>query len=468
MKRIAALALALVVGAGCATYSDHTRAARESLARGDFAQGEARLNEMLGVESSRELPAKWGSQTALAVLERATVLQAMRDYGTSARDFSAAEKELELLDLANDDVGSIGQYLFSEDATKYKAPPTEKLLVNAFNMINYLARGDLQGAAVEARRFTVMRKYLQDYFPDSTHAAFGSYLAGFVFEQRGEYEVALRYYDEVLQDTDASTLHDSIRRLARKGAYRTSRLDSVIGEGGAPGDDPDHGEILVVLKTGRVPVKEAVRIPIGAALGLAANYVSGDTKVLEYGMFKVVSYPELVPTRNVYDGGTLRVAGSPMPLDFVTDVEAEILREYEQVKPKIIGAALTRMITRAVAAEGARAAGRQQSGALGFLAAALVEGTMVALDKPDTRSWSTLPSAVHLARVRVPAGSHEVSVDLRGAGGGRLTRTVEVPPGGVAGGGVTPRRGSGRVHPRRPPARAPPGGFAVADFTTLR
>src|SRR5690554_1997396 len=124
---IAALALTLMVGAGCATYSDHTRAARESLARGDLASGEAQLNEMLGVESSRELPVEWDGQTALAVLERATVLQAMRDYATSARDFSAAEKHLELLDIANDDVGSIGKYLFSDDATKYKAPPTEKL-----------------------------------------------------------------------------------------------------------------------------------------------------------------------------------------------------------------------------------------------------------------------------------------------------------------------------------------------------
>ena len=147
-----------------------------------------------------------------------------------------------------------------------------------------------------------------------------------------------------------------------------------------------------------------------------------------------------MPTRDVFTGGAARVGGAPAALDRVTDVEAEIGREYEAGKPKIIGAALTRMITRAVAAEGARAAGRQQSGGLGFLAAALVEGTMVVLDKPDTRSWSTLPAQVHLTRVRVPAGTHEVSVDLHGGGGAKLRRTVEVPA----------------------------GGFAVVDFTTLR
>lgn len=440
--RIASLlALVLATAAGCATYSDYTRAARERLSRGDFAGGEAELNRMLGVESSRELPTEWGSETALAILERATVLQAMRDYATSARDFQVADKELELLDLANDDAGTLGKYLFSDDATRYRASPTEKLLLNALNMVNYLARGDLQGAAVEARRFTVMRKYLQDYFPGTSHGAFGAYLAGFVFEKRGEWDVALRYYDEVLAEAQAPSLAEPIRRVAAQGAYRTGRIEQILAAGTAAPLGPDEGEILVVVKTGRVPAREPARLPIGAALGLAANHVSGDTTILEHGMFKVVSYPELVPRAQHFDGATLQIGASPVSLDPVTDVEAEVVREYEAARPKIVGAALTRMIARALAAEGARAAGKQHSRGLGFLAAALVEGAMVAADKPDTRSWSTLPARVHLARVRVPAGRHQVTVDLHGRGGPlRLTHEVEVPA----------------------------GGFAVADFTTLR
>lgn len=440
MRNLWLLVLALVVGAGCATYSDTTRAARESLARGNLEGGEKKLNDLLKVDSSRELPAEWDGETALTLLERATVLQALRDYSTSARDFSVVDKELELLDIANDDVGSIGKYLYSDDSTKYKAAPTEKMLLNAFNMVNYLARGDLQGASVEARRFTVIRKYLNDNFPEETHGAFGSYLAGFTFEMRGDYDVALRYYDEVLQQVEAPSLHETIRRLAPRSHYRTPRITAILDKGGAVEASKGGGEILVVLKTGSVPVKEAVRIPIGAALGLASNYVSGDTKVLEYGLFKVVSYPELKKVPQTFRGGSLHVSGSRLSFDPITDIEKEILHEYEVVKPKIVGAAITRMITRAVAAEGARYAGRQKSGGLGFLAAALVEGTMVALDKPDTRSWSTLPSQVWITRIPVEAGSHQVEVDLRGPGGARLSRTVEVPE----------------------------GGFAVVDFTTLR
>ena len=123
------------------------------------------------------------------------------------------------------------------------------------------------------------------------------------------------------------------------------------------------------------------------------------------------------------------------------------MAEYEEIKPKIIGAALSRMIVRAVAAEGARAGGNAASkdsgaaGLVGFLAAAAIEGTMVALDKPDTRSWSTLPEKVHIGRAVVPAGAHSVEVTVFGPGG-KERHTVEV--------------------------EVQEGGFAVVDVTTLR
>ncbi|HWV37415.1 MAG TPA: hypothetical protein VN033_02945 [Vulgatibacter sp.] len=443
MKRrlAAALAIAALLGAGCATYTDRNREARLALQRGDLAESLAKFNALLGVESSRDLPERWGSETALTVLERATVLQAKGEYGVSARDYTASEKELELLDLANDTVGSIGQYVYSDDATRYKTTPTEKLLLNAFNMVNYLAMGDLSGARVEARRFEVMRRYLRDWSPEESHGAFGAYLAGFVAERSGEPDVALRYYDEVLAESSAPSLHDAIRRLALVAPYRTPRLKAVIDAGPPPASAAPPTEILFILKTGAAPHKQAKRIPVGLAMGLASNYVTGDTKVLEYGALKFVSYPELIPSREWFRGASVRVDGAAHPVDRVTDISKEIVAEYEKVKPKIIGSALTRLIVRAASAEAARAAGSQQSRGLGLLAAMVVEGSMVALDTPDTRSWSTLPARVELTRIQVPPGTREVEIELYGrTGPTRVRRQVEVGE----------------------------GGFAVVDLTTLR
>ena len=192
---------------------------------------------------------------------------------------------------------------------------------------------------------------------------------------------------------------------------------------------------------GRVPYRIPERIPIGMAIGIAGAFVTGDTRVLERTALKFINYPELRPAENLYDSAVVSVEGTELYTELVTDISGHVIREYTELKPKLLGAAISRLIVRALAAEGARAAGKQQSGALGLIAALAVEGSMVAADRPDTRSWTTLPAQVFMARETLPAGQHEVEVILSGNSG---TET--------------------RVHEVTMTA----GGFVVLDVTTLR
>lgn len=465
-------AIGLLAG-GCATYSDRTQAARSALQAGDYDETLEQFNKILKVNSAEKLPEKLKKNGELIILERGTVLQAKGDYALSARDFEFADKQLELLDIARDGAGKLGKYVFSDSAPKYKTSPTEKLSLNAMNMCNYLVRRDLGGAAIEARRFTVMRNYFRDYDPEHAHGAFGSYLAGFVFERQGDINRALRYYDEALQEGGFATLRPVIPRLAKGGTFRSERLNRYLSgslEQGPqvsstsppqpqPQPQPElqqvwtaaddlywapptgDGELLVVAKVGRVPLKVPMRIPIGAAIGLAGAFITGDTTVLEYGMFKFVNYPELADSGDLFERAAVTLDGEPMPTDLATDIASEILAEYEEIKPKIIGAAISRLIVRAAAAEAARVAGNQQSGLVGFLAAAAVEGSLVAADKPDTRSWTTLPARVFIARQRVRPGKHSIRVTAQGEGG-QETRTYDID--------------------------MPAEGFVMLDVTTLR
>jgi len=433
----------LLVASACATYSDRTEAARSALLVADYDESLEQFNKILEVRSSKDLPSKWEKNVGLIILERATVLQATGDHTLSSRDFEVADKELELLDLARDVGGQIGKYIYSDSVSKYKATPTEKLSINAMNMCNYLTRSALDGAMIEAKRFTVMRNYFRDYDPEHEHGAFGSYLAGFVYERSGQADEALRYYEEALQERNFESLRPVIPDLAQRGSYRGERLVPYLG-GNAAIRTPGTGELLVIAKVGRVPYKVPQRIPIGAAIGLAGAFITGNTKVLEYGMFKVVVYPEMVEAEQRYESATLRVDGRPVVMDLATDLATEVYEEYQDAKPKIIGAALSRMIVRAAAAEGARAAGNQAKDAgqlIGFLAAALVEGTLVALDKPDTRSWTTLPARVFVGRLSLPPGPHAVEVVAEGPEE-REVRTYDI--------------------------RVDEGGYVVLDVTTLR
>jgi tetratricopeptide (TPR) repeat protein len=437
VRRAARLAAALVVSvgtllSGCATYTDHIAKASLAASSGSYAAAVEQVNSVLAVSSADSLPDRWRGDRPVAALERGVLQQALGQYGGSARDLSAAEQELELLDLKTDPVGALGSYLYSDSVKTYKTPPTERLALNAVNLLNYLARGDLDGAAVEARRFQVMREYLaSEQIDASAPATLGNYLAGFVFEQRGEGDRALRYYDEALASGPLASLTAPVVHLARTNPYRGTHLSQLLaGAAGGKNEAGQQGDLLVVLNVGRVPHREPRRMPLGAAIGIAGTLFTGDLDVLKYSVTKVIVYPELVDTPSSLGPASVRVDGGSVEVEQLTDFGSAIRTEYEQAKPKIIAAALTRLAARAAVAEGIRAGGEQESALLGDLLSILFESTLVALDRPDTRSWTMLPERVLVARLRVTPGPHTVEVSF--SGGGWRTIPVDVQNDGYA------------------------------------
>ena len=408
-----ALHLYAALALGCATYSDHMLVAHDAAARDDWASAEQQINSILGVDSRDSLPESWTSDESLAVLERAVVLQAQGAWKESARDLSAAETELELLDFSVDAVGTIGTYIYSDSAGEYRTPPLERVALNVTNMLNYLAMSDLQGAAVEARRYQVMRDYLDNLGFEMPKGRVGAYLAGFVFEHLGESDRALLYYKDAQSETVVRSLEKPVARRAKP--------------------PNESGEVLVVVAAGRSPIKVPRRIPIGAAIGIAGTAITGDWEVLQHSVFKTVVYPELEEVPSLVTGARVRIGDRDAELELVTDVAAEVRREYEQIRPRILAAALTRMAARAAVSEGAMAAGRSAGGAgevVGIVAGLGAEAALVALDKPDTRSWTFLPARVWVARMPVGAGAHEVVVQFEGNAAGERRVPIEVKPGG--------------------------------------
>ncbi|MBI3784720.1 MAG: hypothetical protein HY270_15110 [Deltaproteobacteria bacterium] len=412
-----------MTASGCATYVDSLDKATRATSAGNYEEALVTMNGALDVPSADELPNQWKGDRPLIALERGSLQQSLGRYRGAARDLSAAEGNLELLDLSTDPVGTLGSYIFSDSLKTYRTPPTERLSVNAINMLNYLAVGDLDGAAVEARRFQVMRDYLaaQNIQADRP-AALGTYLAGFTFEHRGEGDRALRYYEEALGGGRLESLDGAVSRLARANPYRGPRLSQVLSRNGKQGGPTVERELLVVLALGRVPHREPKRIPVGLAVGMAGTYVSHDINFLKYGASKVVVYPELVSTPSTLGEPAVQVDGEAVQVEELADLGSAIRQEYEEMKPKIIAAALTRMASRAAIAEGIRAGGRQQSDLLGDILSILFESALVAFDRPDTRSWTLLPSRILVARVVLKPGAHDVTVGF----GGRSNRTVTV------------------------------------------
>jgi hypothetical protein len=74
------------------------------------------------------------------------------------------------------------------------------------------------------------------------------------------------------------------------------------------------------------------------------------------------------------------------------------------------------MLTRAAVGAGAGVAVGKASGksGIGVLASMITQASMVAADKPDTRSWATLPARIAVVRAELPPGEHAIEVTVLG------------------------------------------------------
>jgi len=123
------------------------------------------------------------------------------------------------------------------------------------------------------------------------------------------------------------------------------------------------------------------------------------------------------------------------------DVGAQIASHYDRDFPRLLAAAAFAATPRALAGQAveheiASHQGKHADDNLqqtlaqlaGFFTEELLAGALPA----DTRCWTLLPSDVRALRLHVPAGTHDIAVDLLGSSPRRLHWTVTVEPGGFA------------------------------------
>ncbi|MEM9729572.1 MAG: hypothetical protein AAF997_13365 [Myxococcota bacterium] len=425
---LAAVVLVLLVpAAGCKTFSDRTAKTRSALDANNLDAALKSSNSALGVRGAGDTPAPLEKNDALLLLDRAMVLQALHEYAKSSHDFEVADKAIEILDFSRSTANEIAKYLFTDSAGPYKARPYEKLMLNSENMLNYLAAHNLEDAKVEARRFSIMRSYLledekEDPKQIAAAGAFGSYLAGYAFEKAGDAEEALRYYDEVLQFEGVASLAAPVRALMKRSGYRTPRLEAIAKKARAPSEaDAQSADVLVVINYGRIPAMVAKRIPVGAALTIGALFLSpansrAARRMAGQGLVTWVNFPELGPSRPNYPTPGVSLSTGRQQVENIANIDAVARHAWDQSKGRVVAAAIVRMVTRGAIGAGVGVAAGQASGkgSVGMVTALVTQAALAAGDKPDTRSWATLPARIAVARFKLPPGSHQIDVNVGG------------------------------------------------------
>ena len=466
----------LAAGTGCATL----RATFAGYATGPdgITRPQQRLRDAM-VEADFARALAWREDDALLQsLTRSTAAYYAKQFARSAAALDTAALLAD--DRITASLSRTGLSLVTNDmARPYQPRRTERLFIPYYAMLSYVQLGAWEDAAVEARRIGALMAQYGDDRDDDERAVHGAmqHLAGAVFERAGE-------------DNEAQVAYRAAHALA-------ASLPEVIARGVA-----DEGEILLVVERGFVAHRTTETIELylrdderdslrrggdghrGVASRIAERvtgqpprqpppYVAGvglgfassaepprrpverdDDDDDDYHL--TIAFPSLRRSAKAW-GGSPRVAvDAAVPAGLTMTAVVDDASEADARRDRV--ALTTRAVARAVAKYGVSKAIEDKKGRV---AGTIANIGASLLERADVRSWHLLPQELTLVRVRAPAGTRSVRVQV---GEGWAVRSVDL-------GSVVVRSGELSIVPVRlwrDPAPVPfvaPAPTVIAEVT---
>lgn len=353
----------------------------------------------------------------------------------------------------------------SDAALDYPGEDHEKVLLNVVKSLSFLALNDRAGALVEARKINRKLEYFNTVYQSQGKSrgksrgksqgrsqgnayaedAFAHWLMGMLFEMEGSHDDAriafadaLRVYREQFRvrydlPVPGYVAEDLARAAIASGAtdvlerVRADSKDPQLGQSAELRET--GGEIVVVHLSGEGPTKTDfdVTCRFRDKFPTGCNFAPGGDSLVPRALARnpreqsvTVSFPKLVTRAPTFAHLAVRAAGERTvsePALPINRIARETLRDR---LPRIFKGAVVRAIakasSRAVAARANdKLKGRSKAGwLLGFAIDVSTDVATRASEEADKRTWSTLPGRVEVARLWVPAGTHDVTLALPG------------------------------------------------------
>jgi hypothetical protein len=192
----------------------------------------------------------------LRLLQRGLLLHYAGEYEASNEALQAAEVLID--DRFTKQVSlAVLSLVTSDRALAWLPGDTERLMVNLYGALNYLALGNPEEAAVEARRLSRLLELSEDQAYDPAEARMRRamrYFAGSVFEAAGESNDAAVAYRHVWSPSEIAAPATSLR----------PRFLDLYGEGEPVDPAEPGGEVVVLLERGFVAhrVERSLNVPL--------------------------------------------------------------------------------------------------------------------------------------------------------------------------------------------------------------
>ncbi|WP_461601700.1 COG3014 family protein [Aeromonas rivipollensis] len=444
------LLLAGLLLGGCASrwqdlfvsYSDQMVPLRNQLLLGHAAEALPKVRESTPGDDTY----------VLDQLERGRIAWLAGQDGVSKQGFAAADSRLAWEESQakyrlSQGLAQAGSLLTNDQTMAYRTPDYERTMLHHYLALNYLQRGDAEGALVEVRRANQvqeralkaradevrkakekseesevdgeMRQLMSRGAPELDRLigqvkngfqnAYTFYFSGVLYEAAGDLNDAWVDYQRGYQIApDNQSLQDALLRLARLrgSADELKETEKKLGRK-APPPAKVQGQLVVLFEDGLIPARREIFLP------LPISTSSGDFRTFTVA----VPYYD----NRASDTGPLTVSVGKQTgrTSSLVRLESLAAKDLQERLPGM----LTRQALRLVAKEQLRRSAAKEGGDVGNI---LVGIFNTLSERADTRSWLTLPAEASSWQGMVPAG--EVQLQL-GAGSAMRTLPLTVHAG---------------------------------------
>ena len=365
---------------------------------------------------------------------------AISKQGFAAADSRLAWEESQARYRLSQGLAQAGSLLTNDQTMAYRTPDYERTMLHHYLALNYLQRGDAEGALVEVRRANQvqeralkaragevrkakeeseeaeadgnMRQLMSRGAPELDRLigqvkngfqnAYTFYFSGVLYEAAGDLNDAWVDYQRGYQIApDNQSLQDALLRLARLrgSADELRETEKKVGRK-APPLVKGQGQLVVLFEDGLIPARREIFLP------LPISTSSGDFRTFTVA----VPYYD----NRASDTGPLTVSAGKQAgrTSSLVRLEALAAKDLQERLPGM----LTRQALRLVAKEQVRRTAAKEGGDVGNI---LVGIFNTLSERADTRSWLTLPAEASSWQGMLPAG--EVQLQL---GAGSAMRTL--------------------------------------------
>lgn len=342
--------------------------------------------------------------------------------------------------------------LTNDNARPYRSRPFEEVWLQEMQILNYLAKGDRDGAVVQVRRAHIALQALQQKDADKYNDD-GSfrYLAALAYEQQGDSpdDALISYFKTLQAYKNASVpLPPQVHEVAWHQLKTGGRESDLVGIGfGAPASESDAvelaqtgSEIVVVGYAGRGPVLDELRFwgtyvrdgllvfhysdpetgkEITQALpapGLPpGSSQSGTTLHINFAT------PKMAKRSSVSESFAVRVNDKLVGrTEALADAQGLLAKNLEDERTAVITRTVIRVAVRTFAAQKAKEKLQTGNPLLNLLINIGTDVGADQLEEADLRIGLFMPRTLQLTRIPVAPGSHDVTVDVLDASGRKI------------------------------------------------